>query len=160
MSRRRTRPPALSHSAVRLRDCPARAQLTSPLAGEILVSLGAVHRISRCTLRRYSSPIPEMPVQMSNASIVRSGGHDYANAPIRSHCRARCERPGHRRAAEQTDEAAPRRHSITSSASASSLSGSCSPSAFAALRLMTRSNLVGCTTGKSAGFSPSSTRPT
>jgi hypothetical protein len=29
-----------------------------------------------------------------------------------------------------------------------------SPSVFAVLRLMTRLNLVDCTTGKSAGFSP------
>jgi hypothetical protein len=34
------------------------------------------------------------------------------------------------------------------------LSGIDRPSALAVLRLMTNSNLVGCTTGKSAGFSP------
>jgi hypothetical protein len=73
--------------------------------------------------------------------------------------RSRRERPGRCRAAEQRDDRSPV-HSITSSASASSLSGTVRPSAFAVLRLITSSNLVGCTTGKSAGFSPLSTRPT
>jgi hypothetical protein len=45
-------------------------------------------------------------------------------------------------------------YSITSSASASSLSGISRPSAFAVLRLITNSNFVDCWTGKSAGFSP------
>jgi hypothetical protein len=44
--------------------------------------------------------------------------------------------------------------SITSSASASSCTGTVSPSALAALRLMTSSNFVGCSTGISAGFWP------
>jgi hypothetical protein len=42
-----------------------------------------------------------------------------------------------------------RRHSITSSAMASRFGGMVRPSALAVLRLMTRSNLVGRTTGKS-----------
>ena len=44
--------------------------------------------------------------------------------------------------------------SITSSARASSDGGISRPSAFAVLRLTTRSNLVGCWTGISAGFVP------
>ena len=51
-------------------------------------------------------------------------------------------------------------HSITSSASASSLSGTARPSAFVVLRLITSSNFVGCWTGKSPGFSPFSTLAT
>src|SRR5215831_11617610 len=47
-----------------------------------------------------------------------------------------------------------RTHSITSSASASSLSGTVRPSALAVLRLTVSSNLVGCITGNSAGFAP------
>jgi hypothetical protein len=50
-------------------------------------------------------------------------------------------------------------YSITSSARASSAGGISSPSAFAVLRLMTSSNLVGCATGRSAGFSPLRMRP-
>ena len=45
-------------------------------------------------------------------------------------------------------------HSITSSARASTVGGISRPSAFAAFRLMTRSNLVGCSTGRSRGFVP------
>jgi hypothetical protein len=56
-------------------------------------------------------------------------------------------------AAESCDELASF-HSITSSASASSLSGIWRPSALAVLRLMTSSNLVGCSTGRSPGLVP------
>ena len=45
-------------------------------------------------------------------------------------------------------------YSMTSSARASSVGGTVMPSAFAALRLTTSSNFVGCTTGKSAGLVP------
>lgn len=51
-------------------------------------------------------------------------------------------------------------HSTTSVAWTRSESGTLRPSAFAALRLMIRSNLVGCNTGRSAGFSPLRIRPT
>src|SRR6516164_420119 len=68
--------------------------------------------------------------------------------------RARRERP-RRSAAEQRDEGAAL-HSITSSARASSVGGTSRPSAFATIRLITKSNLVGCSTGMSAGFAPRS----
>src|SRR6516165_5219177 len=67
--------------------------------------------------------------------------------------RARRERPRNGRAAEERDERAAL-HSITSSASESRLSEILTPSAFAVLRLITISNLVGCRTGRSAGFAP------
>src|SRR5262249_36765327 len=47
-----------------------------------------------------------------------------------------------------------RRHSITPSARASSVGGTSMPSVFAVLRLITSSNLVGCSTGRSAGLAP------
>ena len=47
-----------------------------------------------------------------------------------------------------------RTYSITSSARASSVGGTSRPSALAVFRLMTSSNLVGCSTGRSAGFAP------
>ncbi len=51
-------------------------------------------------------------------------------------------------------------YSITSSARARSVGGTSRPSAFATIRLTTRSNLVGCSTGRSAGFAPAkSCRP-
>src|SRR6266704_2301535 len=45
-------------------------------------------------------------------------------------------------------------YSITWSAMEITPGGTSMPSAFAVLRLITNSNLVGCTTGRSAGFSP------
>jgi hypothetical protein len=45
-------------------------------------------------------------------------------------------------------------HSITSSARATSVGGNSRPSALAVLRFTTKSNFVGCNTGKSPGFSP------
>jgi hypothetical protein len=45
-------------------------------------------------------------------------------------------------------------YSITSSARSRRLAGTLSPSALAALPLMTSSNLLGCSTGRSAGFAP------
>src|SRR5712671_1228078 len=47
-----------------------------------------------------------------------------------------------------------RTHSITSSARCCKNHGTSSPSAFAVLRLMTSSNFVGCSTGRSAGLAP------
>src|SRR5262245_59521526 len=69
------------------------------------------------------------------------------------------DRPRHRRAAEQRDEFAAL-HSITSSASNCIELGTSMPSALAVCRLITNSNLLDCTTGKSAGFSPLRIRPT
>jgi hypothetical protein len=45
-------------------------------------------------------------------------------------------------------------YSMISSARASSDGSTVSPSAFAVLRLMIRSNFVGCSTGRSPGFAP------
>src|SRR6476646_3750836 len=45
-------------------------------------------------------------------------------------------------------------YSITSSARPSNEGGTVSPRALAVLRLITSSNLTGCSIGKSAGFSP------
>ena len=71
-------------------------------------------------------------------------GHEHADAPHPlALLRPRRDRPRRRRAAEQRDELAPF-HSITSSARASSDGGTSRPSAFAVLRLITSSNLVGC----------------
>ena len=61
--------------------------------------------------------------------------------------------PCDRRAAEQRDELAAV-HSITSSAIASTPGGMVRPSALAVCRLMTSSNLVGCSTGRSPACAP------
>src|SRR5262245_13746418 len=64
------------------------------------------------------------------------------------------------RAAEQRDELTAAAHSITSSARASSVGGTSSPSVLAVFRLITNSYLVGACTGRSAGFSPLRMRST
>src|ERR1700731_501733 len=51
-------------------------------------------------------------------------------------------------------------HSITSSARASTVAGIVSPIVRAVLRLMTSSNFVGCSTGRSAGLAPFKTLST
>src|SRR5262249_17889272 len=66
---------------------------------------------------------------------------------------AACRERPRRRAAEQRDELTPP-HSITSSARTSSAVGTVSPSALGVVRLMVRSNLVGFSTGMSAGLAP------
>src|SRR5262245_44769619 len=68
--------------------------------------------------------------------------------------RPRRDRPRRSRAAEQRHELATPDHSITSSASASSVGGISRPSALAVLRLMASSNLTGCSTGRSTGLVP------
>jgi hypothetical protein len=72
--------------------------------------------------------------------------------------RACRERPSRGPAAEERDELPPF-HSITLSASASSLSGIVRPSILAVSALMTSSNLLDCTTGKSVGLAPLRMRP-
>src|SRR5262249_32928224 len=95
--------------------------------------------------------------------IVRSRGQEHADQPhALAVLRARRERPS-RSAAEQRDEVATLHrcdHSITSSARASTVVGTSRPSAFAVLRLITSSYLVGVCTGRSAGFSPLRMRST
>src|SRR5262245_59685432 len=78
----------------------------------------------------------------------------------RRRCRMSDARPRSRSAANERDELATAAHSITSSARASSVGGTSRPSAFAVLRLITNSNLVGCWTGRSPGFSPLRMRST
>src|SRR5262245_22333569 len=63
--------------------------------------------------------------------------------------RARRERPCGCRATEQRDELTAAAHSITSSARPSSVGGTSRPRALAVIRLITKSNLLACSTGKS-----------
>src|SRR2546427_13287828 len=100
---------------------------------------------------------------------MRGGpGHQYTHAWHLAHSANRLlcprhQRPRGRRAAEQRDERTPLHvcaHSITSSAIASSPGGNVRSIVLAVLRLITNSNLIGCTTGRSLGFSPLRIRPT
>src|SRR5262249_9004256 len=106
----------------------------------------------------FSKPVAER-IRKARQSIRRPA----IDEPDHRHCwllRACRERPRPSRAADQPDEVAPRDHSITSSARASTLAGISMPSALAALRLMISSYLVGACTGRSAGFSPLRMRST
>src|SRR5262249_60907747 len=100
--------------------------------------------------------------ERTNASlifrIIRGCSLDDADPPhALGLLRPRRERPG-RRTTEQPDELAPR-HSITSSARASSVAGTSRPKIRAVCRLITNSNLVARRIGMSAGFSALRTRP-
>ena len=64
------------------------------------------------------------------------------------------ERRGENTATESREECAPMHYWITSSARPSSDGGIVRPRAFAVFRLMTRSNFVDCSTGRSPGFAP------
>src|SRR6516164_7274129 len=86
--------------------------------------------------------------------IVRCEWREHADAPHPFRLlRPRRERPRDRRAAKQRYELAAF-HSITSSARVSMVGAMSRLIAFAVLRLITISNLVGCSTGSSAGFTP------
>ena len=103
--------------------------------------------------------------------LARGGARrEYADAAQRSRLplplRLRL-RPALHRKRDQPDpggrgqgaeQATPALHSITSSARSSSDGGIVMPSALAVLRLMTSSNRVGCSMGRSAGRAPASMR--
>src|SRR5262249_50181015 len=110
---------------------------------------------------KFLQPLQECPNAGLPFSIARGEVHEDTDAPhpVRL-LRPRRDRPSCRRGAEQRHELAPPDHSITSSASASRVGGTSRPSAFAVFRLITSSNLVGRSTGKSEGFSPLRIRPT
>src|SRR5262245_47028504 len=90
--------------------------------------------------------------RMSAGEFRKIHQHGNASHPLALLC-ARRERPRACRAAEQSDELAPL-HSITSSARASRVGGMVRRSALAVSRLTMKSNLVGCSTGMSAGLVP------
>jgi Winged helix-turn helix len=97
------------------------------------------------------------PITAADLLVIEESDHRHRHL-----LGLRCERPRCRSVAEQRDEIAAshlRGHSITSSAMASSDGGTVRPNMRAVVVLMTSSNLVDCTTGKSPGFAPKSTRP-
>src|SRR5262249_30271632 len=102
-----------------------------------------------------SSPLVELYVQ--SPGQVRRCAAEEPDHWHRGSLRARRARPRHR-AAEKRDELAPP-HSITSSAMLSSDGGTVRPSIRAVWALMTSSNLVDCSTGRSAGLAPLRMRP-
>src|SRR6516165_11256291 len=111
-------------------------------------------KVAALLITKFGHP-PEETFIMWSLSRLHAGKAEAQHLGL---LRPRRERPRDGRAADKRDElAAP--HSITSSARASSVGGTSRPSAIAVARLITRSNFVDCTTGRSAGFSPLRMRP-
>src|SRR5262249_33564457 len=113
-------------------------------------------------LRAWSNAVVNQPREEGRDRRVVAGAiglYQRCTPHTLALLRPRRERPRRGRAAEQRDELAAL-HSITSSARASRFGGTSMPSARAVDRLMTSSNLVDCTTGRSAGFAPLRMRPT
>src|SRR5262249_7029557 len=103
--------------------------------------------------------LPESPNVRLIFRVAFRVRHQDANPPHSlGLLRARRERQRHRTAGQR--DALASLHSIPSSARASKVGGMAISRALAVFRLMASSNFVGCTIGRSAGFSPFSTRPT
>src|SRR5262245_23541521 len=100
---------------------------------------------------------PLAECHVARPAFASGCGQEHVHAPhplaLLALLRARRQRPPCRRAADQRDELAAF-HSINSSARSKNASGIFSPNALAVVRLITRSNLVGCSTGMSPGFAP------
>src|SRR5262249_8852643 len=95
--------------------------------------------------------------RMSAGEFRKIHQHGNASHPL-GLLRARRKRPRGRSADEKRYECAPL-HSITSSAVARSDGGTVRPSSLAVWALITSSNLLDCTTGRSAGLAPLRMRP-
>src|SRR5262249_46525895 len=115
-------------------------------------------------LRRFVLDDDVLSIHIAKFSKLAHEGHGKSRTEARIEdtdldtlLRACRKWPRHR-AAEQRDELASP-HSITSSAMASTPGGIVRLSSLAVLRLITNSSLVGCMTGRSAGFSPLRIRP-
>src|SRR5262249_18028278 len=110
------------------------------------------------TPTQYGQPLQERSEAGLPYRIVGKRRQDHADAtyPL-ALLRGRPDRPCYR-AAQQRDGLPPL-HSITSSAVAMSVGGTAMPSILAVWALMTSSNLLDCTTGRSAGFAPLRMRP-
>src|SRR5215468_9618475 len=111
-------------------------------------------RDGRSDTPRFNAAVDVAHVQKPGAKLLGESAERKKDFSEISAYRNSITRRGNRRhAAEQRDELAPF-HSITSSARASRVAGISRLSALAVVRLMTRSNLVGCSTGMSAGLAP------
>ncbi len=99
-------------------------------------------------------------VERGHIRCSRAGraGAEEADHRHRLLLRAQGARRRHRAAQQEHQLAAP--HSMTSSARARIDCGTVRPSALAVLRLTTSSNVVGCSTGRSAGLAPLRIFPT
>ena len=107
--------------------------------------------------RGNSRPYRERPLHVSYGSFASKATEAVRPCISATPPKADVNSPPRLSPLSATSRLAP--HSITSSASASIMGGMSRPSALAVLRLITNSNLVGCMTGRLAGFSPLRTLP-
>ena len=103
-------------------------------------------------MQTRASLLEREPINLERPADVRFGADNELKSDM-----APCPKSANKKLMHRSNLAA---YSITSVACASNVAGTVRPSDFAVLRLMTRSNMVGCKTGRSAGFSPLSIRPT
>jgi hypothetical protein len=102
----------------------------------------------------FDKPRPTQFVEHRHIVRVLAWVHGHYTEPIDAPVVLRAaDRGVEERGTEQDDQIAAV-HSMTSSARARIEGGTVSPSAFAVLRLMTSSKVVGCCTGRSAGLAP------
>src|SRR5262249_44491857 len=99
--------------------------------------------------------------RVARLTFVSRGGqeHIHASHPL-ALLRPRRDRPRCRRATEQRDELAASDHSITSSALASNVAGTVTPSDLAVFRFTLNPSLVACSPGSPLGFAPFKMRST
>src|SRR5262245_60913344 len=116
---------------------------------------GTLHcGISARLMTAWGHERPRRPDRVASLCLLRSVCDQFV---VARRSAAWChELPG----ADAANEVAVVAYSITSSASASSLSGRWRPSALAVVRLRTSSNWVDCITGRSAGCAPLRIFPT
>src|SRR5262249_49511750 len=152
----------ISNDDVR-RECD---QFRAVFAGSVDIASGPADveaRVAASGPAQFRQPLHERGELSLALPIALARRQEHADAPnALALLRPHRDRPSCR-AAEKRDERAPlhlRGHSITSSARASSVGGMSRSMAFAVARLITRSNFVAISTGRSAGFSPLRIRPT
>src|SRR5262245_27974899 len=94
---------------------------------------------------RHISTLPFTSLWLLRSTVRMSASHPKATESPRSSEMTLSARKRHMHRSKQ------HHYSITSSARAGSVGGTSRPIAFATIRLTTRSNLVGCSTGRSGG---------
>jgi len=141
-------PPKRISNSRRLMRAPALGKAVVPAHTNILE--GASEWVMQCWAMSALGPKADILEGLCDVRFTPKSGHRLSElrCPL-------CARSGLLRCNKHVE-----RYSITSSARAINLSGMVSSSVFAVPRLITSSNLVGCSTGRSAGFSPSKIRLT
>jgi hypothetical protein len=102
------------------------------------------------------TPVPEIKRRIAAGDIVSAAEWSGQNVCFGAHCRLKSDIGRGPKSATSglMRRSKPQPYSITSSARTSNEGGTVRPSALAVFMLMMSSNLVGCSTGRSAGLAP------